>query len=152
MKTKITYFALFIAGIFYAQDTDITYNYDDLNQLIQVVNANGETRSYIYDNLGNRVQLNIESLGIEDVEVLKNAITLYPNPTEEYLNIAFPSDFSMGNFTIEIYNASGTLLENTTFQVVEYNIQISVKALNNGVYLLRLQNEELEWSQLFIKK
>ena len=88
-----------------------TYSYDNLNRLVQVVFNDGSTHNYVYDDIGNRTQLNIETLSI-DAEILKTPIIVYPNPTDSFLNIKFPTEFNSKDIAIELYDINGRLVTN----------------------------------------
>ncbi len=153
MRIKITYLLLFICFSANAQiqQETTTYSYDNLNRLVQVVFNDGSTHNYVYDNLGNRTQLNIETLSIDE-ETLKDVITVYPNPTENCLNIKLPSDFSTQDVKITIYDVNGRTMESYSTSIENSEVVIDVGKLSNGVYLLHLKSEEKSWSKLFIKK
>jgi len=153
MKTTIKYLLILISITANAQleIETTTYSYDNLNRLAQVVFNDGSTHDYVYDDIGNRTQLNIETLSI-DAETLKTPIIVYPNPTESYLNIKFPTEFNSKDIVIELYDVNGKLVTDNKSKVQDNHINIDVKSLSNGVYLLHLKSDDKKWSQLFIKK
>jgi len=133
------------------QQETTTYSYDNLNRLVQVVFNDGSTNDYVYDDIGNRTQLNIETLSI-DTETLITPIIVYPNPTESYLNIKFPIEFNSKNIVIELYDVNGRLVTDNKSKIQDNHINIDVNSLSNGVYLLHLKSRNKKWSKLFIKK
>ena len=153
MKITITYIILFISISVNAQlvQEETTYSYDNLNRLIQVVFYEGSTHNYVYDDLGNRIQLNIQSLSIDE-ETLKNTITVYPNPTSNVINIKFPENLISKETDIIIYDINGSLVKNHQATIENSNVSISTSQLANGVYLLKVVSDKKTWSQLFIKK
>lgn len=151
MKTTIKYILLLIGISAYSQTVETNYSYDNLNRLVQVVFNDGSTHSFVYDDLGNRIQLNFETLSIDE-ETLINTITLYPNPTSTTINIMFPNNLISQKPIISIYNINGSLIKNHKAKVINHNIQIPTSNLSNGVYLLTLISDNKTWSQLFIKK
>lgn len=153
MKTTITYILLFISISVNAQlvQETTTYSYDNLNRLIQVVFYDGSTHDYVYDDLGNRIQLNIQSLSIDE-ETLKNTITVYPNPTSNIINIMFPENLISKDSNITIYDINGSLINNHNSTIVNNGITISTDRLSTGVYLIKVVSDKKTWSQLFIKK
>ncbi|MED5354536.1 MAG: carbohydrate-binding protein [Bacteroidota bacterium] len=81
------------------------------------------------------------SMGIYDNN--KDDFSIYPNPVTNYLNISTLNP----DFKIQIYNLLGSrLLEHNNIR------QINVEALNKGVYLIRITNENIVHSEFFIKK
>ena len=155
MKTTIKYLLLLIGITANAQlqQETTTYSYDNLNRLVQVVFNDDSTHDYVYDDIGNRTQLNITdvTLGI-DSETLQNPIIVYPNPTDSFLNIKLPDSFISQNLTIQLYDVNGRLVANSKPTITDNQITINVNTLSNGVYLLHLNNNNQKWSKLFIKK
>jgi len=130
----------------------INYSYDDLNRLIHVSWQDGSERTYVYDDVGNRIQVNITgTLGIDD-EVLKSTITVYPNPTDQFLNVQLPEGIIDSDTTIELYDISGRLIGKPEATISEQTMQMNVVGLSNGVYLIKVNNRDQQWAQLFIKK
>jgi YD repeat-containing protein len=137
----------------YAQ-TDLVqtdYEYDNLNRLVKVIFNNGTEKSYVYDDLGNRTQLNTTTLSI-DAETLRNTITLYPNPTNRNLRIRTPQIFNNESIKLKIYDMNGKEIFIKKFEIKEGEIEIDVGTISSGIYLLNLINGREKWSQLFIKK
>jgi len=151
MKTTIKYLILLIGITTYSQEVETNYSYDNLNRLVQVVFNDGTTHNYVYDDLGNRTQLNIETLSIDE-EMLQNVIIVYPNPTDQYLNIKLPSNINSNETNIKLYDINGRLIKNNQVEINDNRIIINVNSLSNGVYLLHLVNGNKKWSKLFIKK
>ncbi len=127
------------------------YEYDNLNRLVKVVFNDGDTKEYVYDNLGNRIQINMETLSI-DAETLKNTITVYPNPTNQFININLPETIINQKVDIIIYNINGRELKTNKRQIESTTFSLDVGAFSNGVYLLRIVRDKEQFSQLFIKK
>ena len=68
---------------------------------------------------------------------------IYPNPTSDYLNISnIHTDFK-----VQIYSLLGSKL-------LEYSnaTRINVESLNNGVYLIKIINQNHTYSKVFVKK
>ncbi len=153
MKTTIKYIFLIIgisANAQLVQET-ITYSYDNLNRLVQVVFNDGATKNYTYDNLGNRIQLNIQSLSIES-ETLQNTITIYPNPTENNLNVQLPKGFDANESKVSLYDINGRVITDHASKIKNGIVQLDVSQLTTGIYLLHIKSAQKVWSQLFIKK
>ncbi len=150
MKIIIIYIVFLIGITTNAQQTEINYSYDNLNRLVQVVFDDGVTKGYIYDDLGNRIQIDVEVLGIDE-EVLKNTITVYPNPTNDKITIKLPEDGSFFNPSITLYDLQGRLLKEERQTLENGQMIISLANLPTGVYLVRLSESNSSWSQLIIK-
>jgi|TARA_B110000495_G_C22559263_1_gene337599 YD repeat-containing protein len=153
MKTTIKYLLILISISANAQLEQKTtdYSYDNLNRLVQVVFNDNSTHNYVYDDIGNRTQLNIETLSI-DTETLTNTITVYPNPTDSFLNIKLPDSFTSKSTYIQIYDVNGRLIVDNKPTIIDNQITINVNSLSNGVYLIHLITDSQKWSKLFIKK
>ena len=68
---------------------------------------------------------------------------IYPNPTSDYLNISnIHTDFK-----VQIYSILGSKL-------LDYSNarRINVESLNNGVYLIKIINQNRTYSKVFVKK
>ena len=133
------------------QQETTNYSYGNLNRLVQVVFNDGSTKNYVYDDLGNRTQLNIQTLSI-DSETLSNPIIMYPNPTDDALNVKLPQTILGKNLIIKLYDINGQLITDKKPKIENNLLIINVNSLTNGVYLLHLKNDTNKWSKLFIKK
>ncbi len=80
-------------------------------------------------------------------------ISIYPNPTNDVVYIKSDEDIN-SELTISIFDDSGTLLVNKTFESIlaiqGYKIDLSM--LNEGIYLLKLNNSENIKIQKVIKE
>jgi len=132
------------------QQETTNYSYGNLNRLVQVVFNDGSTKNYVYDDLGNRTQLNIQTLSI-DSETLSNPIIMYPNPTDDALNVKLPQTILGKNLIIKLYDINGQLITDKKPKIENNLLIINVNSLSNGVYLLHLKNDTNKWSKLFIK-
>lgn len=83
------------------------------------------------------------SLSIENQNI-ENKINVFPNPSNSILNIKFSS--SIENFEISIYNTNG--------QKVLYskdNKQIDISQFKNGIYLMKITDNETIYSFKLVK-
>ncbi len=80
-------------------------------------------------------------------------VTIYPNPVQNNLQFRLKSDW-IADFKVSIINLKGqTIWENIAFKTTEtFQKTIEVAALPAAPYFLRIQKNEQESSQLFIKK
>ena len=153
MKTKIKYM-LFLISIAtnaqLAQQTK-TYEYDDLNRLVKVIINDEDSKEYVYDNLGNRIQVHLETLDIQ-TETLENTITVYPNPTSQLININLPDRILQQNVEVSIYDINGRIISTDVQRIQSTTYTVDVGAFLTGVYLIRIVKDDEKWSQMFIKK
>ncbi|WP_175445416.1 T9SS type A sorting domain-containing protein [Ulvibacter litoralis] len=86
------------------------------------------------------------NLGIDD-ETLKQAITIYPNPTADFLTVA-SDELSLSE--IKIYDTKGTLLK----ELSEINIKkpIDVSKFAAGIYYVQISSEEKTTTKMFVKQ
>lgn len=84
--------------------------------------------------------------GIE--ESVSGSLMLYPNPTSGTMNIQLPND-EHGPFNIEIFNALGSLVNEST--VSRSNTFIDLSNQSNGTYFIRLRKDETVWTGRILK-
>jgi hypothetical protein len=78
---------------------------------------------------------------------LKNQLSIYPNPTKEFIYLKEIS----GN-TFEVFDASGKMMMNGNLSAAATNQKINVTNLKNGVYMLKVKNNHLSSTYSFIKQ
>ena len=76
---------------------------------------------------------------------LNNEFKIFPNPTNDILNLHNRKDIKIDK--IKIFNTLGSLV----FQSEEYKNKINVKNLQTGIYLIKLYNENKTFTYKFIK-
>jgi len=86
----------------------------------------------------NSITLGNESFDIND------AVSVYPVPAENELNIQFPSNFKL--LKVEIYNNLGQLLAS------DYKNTIDTSQLSSGVHFLKIETSEGVFHKNFTKK
>ena len=142
----------FMTQFVHCQTSNTNYSYDDLNRLVYVESYDNVNKGYVYDDIGNRIQIEVEVLGVDE-EVLRNTITVYPNPTTGLISIKLPEKGAFLNPFIDIYDIQGRLIRSVSNNQVDLNrLTINLEGLTVGVYLLRLHENGQFWSQLIIKK
>ncbi len=73
-----------------------------------------------------------------------NGISIYPNPSDSYINILFAEEPPNGNWDISIYAASGRLIQKNHF-AAESTAHINFKnKLPAGVYFVRAESIETQ--------
>ena len=86
---------------------------------------------------------NTEILGNETFDSDK-AVSLFPVPAENELNIQFPTNFSL--YKVEIYNNLGQLIATDNKNI------INISQLSSGVHFLKIETSEGVFHKNFIKK
>lgn len=86
-----------------------------------------------------RADATIQVVFVEDVGVigydLENRINLFPNPTDNMLNVKLDIPFE----TVEITNMLGQMIYKTTIN--DLNFSVNVSSFNAGVYFIKLAGE-----------
>lgn len=76
-----------------------------------------------------------------------NSISIFPNPTSEAFTLQVPEEFKNEIFNVEIYSLDGKLVQATQTGANA----ISVSALNNGNYILRVTCNTMVWTSKLVK-
>jgi hypothetical protein len=79
------------------------------------------------------------------------AISTYPNPTVNALNITIPANWQGKKVTFEIYNANGTLVKSVVNSNAGQVEQMQVTALSRGLYIVKATAGEESASQRLVK-
>ncbi|REC46701.1 MULTISPECIES: T9SS-dependent choice-of-anchor J family protein [Chryseobacterium] len=83
------------------------------------------------------------TLSTNDVALNEKSISVYPNPTTDYISIKSADKFS----NIEVFDIAGKKVE-----VKVEGDKINVKHLNSGSYIISMESKGNKISQKFIKK
>jgi len=88
-----------------------------------------------------KVDTSCTVVGIEDVDLAAEEILIYPNPVSRKLNITFSSKQNIDR--IQLLDLNGKLVYESAGGVsADGKHQIDVSPLSNGVYFLRIQDQE----------
>ena len=77
-----------------------------------------------------------------------NAIKLYPNPTNDYLQLEFEN--LKGNKTIELFDLQGKIV--LKFDTSKDNYYLSMTNIIKGIYLLNCKHENINYHYKIIKE
>ena len=77
----------------------------------------------------------ISNVGITN-DAVENQLSLYPNPTESWLEVISTSTIE----SYDIYDINGAIVLHNTIQEKVANIDVSI--LNNGIYFIKITNNE----------
>lgn len=80
-------------------------------------------------------------VGIENVQNLRNLISLYPNPANENVFISYPS-VADDNMTIVISDITGKIVSKKTSASQSGKMELDIMKYENGVYLIQIQTSE----------
>lgn len=136
----------FTAAIANAFDTDSIYA-----NVHTVANPNGEIRGQV---IKRGTCFKDISTGIADEKAAAvNKIVLYPNPSSDLINISFNSTIQ-STVSFEIVDVLGKQVyaENFTAQVGNNLHSVFINKLKNGLYFVKIQNENGQTIERFVKK
>ncbi len=97
--------------------------------------------NFVYGSMQNYWVFGISDTTVNIVENSPESIIvkIYPNPANSVLNIDFPNDYNIQNTIMEIVDINGrTMLKS---EPVSISTQLDIKLLNNGIYLVKIQND-----------
>jgi len=118
------------------------------NSAINIIYAQGSTTT-LSDHGTNPhdvTTLTRTALGIEDFTL--NAAAVYPNPSKGIFTIQSKSNLNKVN----VYSQTGAFVKTIELQSGEKSIEINLKGLQTGIYLLELQNDsEKSWKKIILE-
>jgi hypothetical protein len=79
------------------------------------------------------------------IRVIENdCISLYPNPAQDHAWLNFPNSLVEQESVVLIYNAEGKIVERRIKQPFQKNMLLDLGPMNNGVYLIKIQNHHVK--------
>ena len=146
--------------------SDASVSYFEMPLTIRLSGSSGQTQDFVLENTTNNEEFivsvpfqvtnvvfdpnrdiisrnNTATLSSEQFQ-LENSVHLYPNPSENELNITLPNSIELEK--VELYNTLGQLVlsKNTT--------NFSVNQLSNGVHFVKITTDKGVIHKNFIKK
>jgi hypothetical protein len=86
------------------------------------------------------------TIGVDGTDASAEDISVYPIPSNEFLNVNFPS---AGSYTVSLYSVDGRLVHSAPFNGA--SARVDVQSLIDGMYLLELRNAESVWTSKVVK-
>jgi uncharacterized delta-60 repeat protein len=135
-------------------DIGTGFDMGDTNSFITKINLqadgkiliSGDFTSYKSVGSSNLIRLNGGNSVLFNEDFLNSKLTLFPNPTIDYINIRLPSENL--NYEYQIIDLSGkTIIQNKSSESL-----INVQALSEGVYIIKVLSQQKEFISKFIKK
>ena len=113
--------------------SDITIN---TSQVLLIFTSNSSVTAR-----GWEVIYYINDAGIKENNVIPG-LKVFPNPTNNILNISFQTDNKISSLEIDLLDMTGKLISKTNFENIEgvFNKQIDVNQLSKGLYTLRMRS------------
>jgi hypothetical protein len=152
---KIISLVVFGICINYLQAQTIKYTYDSQNRIKTATFPNGNSETYFYDKVGNRIsQVSVINTptAIENNSSLFEDFKVYPNPTDGLFNIS-GNVSNASDFIVSIYDNTGKLIQTENIpntNIINHNMNISI--LSTGAYFVTITNKEGSRSWTIIKK
>ena len=101
------------------------------------------------DSVGN---YGISITSLKNIELDNLEITIFPNPSTDYININLSSELDINKFYFKIMDVNGNeVLKNTIYY---HHSKINISNLSAGLYFLQLYNENrlLKTSKISVVK
>lgn len=135
---------------------------DNLVETIKEPSTGANTLSYVYPELdtyklniigyqnenmyrSNNVRIDLNTVGIVDFSKNQiNHLKVYPNPTQGNVTIDLPENLNK-SYTIDVYSLSGSKVYSKL--ITRNDNQLNLENLNNGIYIMRLENNGEIYSQ-----
>ena len=90
-------------------------------------------------------------LANENFTLDKNSVTLYPNPTQNLVNLQY--DLANDNTSVYVYDLSGRMMYSSNITDKKGNLELNTITFEAGIYIVVLkQNNEIIHQQKLIKK
>ncbi|MFV0143652.1 T9SS type A sorting domain-containing protein [Empedobacter falsenii] len=78
-----------------------------------------------------------KSLSVNDNNIVTNSLKIYPNPVNSILTIDNPNN---GNSEAKVFDMTGKLIKNVSFNTNDKNISLNVSDLIKGNYIIKIGN------------
>jgi hypothetical protein len=91
---------------------------------------------------------NFVAVGLKENEATASSISIYPNPTNDEINIKHTDNFN--NATITIYSVLGTKVISQSLNGSD--IKMNVSGLDAGVYFVEVNANQKKYSAKFVKE
>lgn len=108
------------------------FKFDGNSWILQTINWNNNHSSNLQDVCN--------SLSISEIDILKKEISIYPNPTNNFITIQNNRN-STENFEYKIVDLTGRTVKSGDSK---FNEQINIESLSNGNYIIQIQTEYRE--------
>ena len=101
-------------------------------------------------SFGNGIKMGTTNIptAISENNFNNNEFTIYPNPTNNILNIVLSENIDVNK--IIIYDVTGKEIKSVSIKINSKDIQTDVSSLPKGIYLLTLQSDKMKYSKTFI--
>ena len=95
----------------------------------------------------------INIVGVNEIEgKINNQLIVYPNPATNKLMINIDSQNFISNLMVIIYSSNGQEVFNAEYKSNVSNIEINTAAYAEGIYLIKVYNNDKSYTAKFIKQ
>ena len=89
--------------------------------------------------------------GINESELLANSISIYPNPSQDQINISLPGT-NVVSGDLDILDVNGRIVYSYgALNITENNVEVDIRNLEAGVYFIRINTPEFVHVSKLIK-
>ncbi|MFC2097594.1 T9SS type A sorting domain-containing protein [Bacteroidota bacterium] len=117
-------------------------NYMNNNGFVEVYNMLGGINQWI--NSGFPIVISTSSTSII---IDKNNINIYPNPSDNYINISFKNEINH-KLDLHILNSLGEMVLRKNYYNISMNTRIDLSGLMPGIYFVKIQIQ----NSMFVKR
>lgn len=100
-----------------------------------------------YNDLKTTITVSNEVLAVEDNDINALHVKVYPNPASDIVNIQLNT---IADYSITLYNILGQRVKTSTSTQTTNTVRINTKDLDNGIYILKIDNGSSEISKKII--
>ena len=123
---------------------------EETDQPFLNISLSGDYRVEIFDELGCSAiseELPVRVLSVNDLAEV--GIKLYPNPVRDQMTIEWEGQLANEQLEITLYDMGGRPVRNLS--MLSASVQLDMKGLGRGVYMLVIRNKELRYQTKVIK-
>ncbi len=143
-------------NLFFADNT-VAFNFETPSTggwtaFIDIVNSNGfvpliEGVQVMRMNITSENPFNVDRLifsleptATNEVEIIENALSVFPNPASQLINVELDESYFTEGLNIDLYKISGEKIR--TFEMTNPSMQINVDSLISGVYIMKIKGKD----------
>lgn len=109
----------------------------------------GNFTSYDDNTVGRVIRILSDTTPLANEEFKKESFMIYPNPSTGIFNIN--SNQNIESASIKVFDLNGRIVHQSKAENLESK-SLDLKSLQNGIYILNIENEGYNYSQKIIKK
>ena len=92
-----------------------------------------------------------DNLSTEEFEIDESMFAVWPNPVVEIVNVTIPEAVDVAGTSIELFDLSGRRVHDVK-AITSHQIQIDMKGLSSGVYVVKIKGNGFEKIERIVKK